>query len=136
MAFIIRAKGHPNVGATHKTTIEITTEDFLTREGDCIIGISADKALKDLDEGIKAHLRSGGKILLQIVSGGSKDVISGQGDPRLTFKSDRSMVLRKSDFVCDRTLCIRADKAAADLDRSLIGNISNGHDVEVRISKL
>ncbi|MHA2278224.1 MAG: DUF371 domain-containing protein [Candidatus Kariarchaeaceae archaeon] len=37
--FVFHAWGHPNITSRHKTTWQITTEDHLTLNGDCIIGI-------------------------------------------------------------------------------------------------
>ena len=39
---IVIARGHPNIRATHKTTLEVTKEKELSPRGDCIIGICAD----------------------------------------------------------------------------------------------
>ena len=36
------------------------------------------------------------------------------------------MIIRKSDYVCGRTLAVRADKAAADLNRNLIEEMKKG----------
>ena len=41
------------------------------------------------------------------------------------FNDDREMVIRKTDFISDRTFAIRADKAAGDLSRDFIENITN-----------
>jgi len=131
--FLITAKGHKNVSSTHKATLEVTKEDFLTPQADCIIAVSADKGLVDLDEGLKKHLKSGGKILVEISCDGIKEGVVGYGDPRLTFKSRDSIVVRKSAFVCGRTLCIRADKSALDLDRELIRKIRSGAEVRIRM---
>ena len=38
----IRCRGHPLVLSTHPTTFEVTCEDHLTANGNCIIGIAAD----------------------------------------------------------------------------------------------
>lgn len=132
--FVIRARGHGNVRAMHETTLEISRENFLTPRGDCIIAISADKGLADLDEGIKKHLKSGDKITIEISCGDMKEKVIGYGDPRLTFKSKKSIIIRKSDFVCDRTLCIRADKSAADLNRELVKKIRTGADVCIYVA--
>lgn len=131
--FLIRARGHGNVRATHETALEITREDFLTPRGDCIVAISANKGLVDLDNRIKKHLNSGGRIVIEISCSSMKERIIGYGDPRLTFKSEESIVIRKSDFVCDRTLCIRADKSAADLSRELVKKIRTGADVFIYV---
>ena len=48
--FTIYAKGHENVKSTHKSTLEITTEEHLTCTGDCILGICADKSMKNFPE--------------------------------------------------------------------------------------
>jgi hypothetical protein len=129
----IKARGHPNILATHKSTIEITTEDFLTKRGDCIIVVSADRALCGLDDRVKEGLRNGRSVKLTISCDGFSDTIKGYGNPRLTFKSDRSMVIRKSDFVCGRTLCVRADKAASDLDRGLVEKLKAEKEVLISI---
>ncbi|MGB9674949.1 MAG: DUF371 domain-containing protein, partial [Nanopusillaceae archaeon] len=41
MKFVINVKGHKLVKATHKSTLEITKDNFLTERGDCIIGINS-----------------------------------------------------------------------------------------------
>jgi uncharacterized protein len=122
----IIALGHKNILSTHKTTTELTKEDFLTHTGDCIIGVNADKACVDLPEKYKELLKLGRKVRLTLECNGFKDVITARGDPRLTLESRVSLVIRKSDFVCGRTLCVRADKAAADLDRGLIEELKKG----------
>jgi len=122
----INSQGHSNVLATHKNTIEITKEDFLTQKGDCILGISSDKALSDLPDQFKELLKLGKKIRITLECNGFKDVITGRGNPLLTFLDQKSLVIRKSDYTDDRTLCIQADKAAADLDRKLIEELKQG----------
>lgn len=130
---LVLARGHKNVTAEHKTTTEITTEDFLTKTGDCIIGISADKSTYDLCPQIKNHLKSGGLIEIFIECGGEKDTICGSGDSSLTFEDKTSFVIRRSDFVCPRTLCIRSDKASFDLNRAMIEKIKEGRPISVKI---
>jgi hypothetical protein len=49
----IKFKGHPNVLATHPRTIEITKDNYLTKEGNCIIGINANKACNDINEQLR-----------------------------------------------------------------------------------
>lgn len=122
----ITAVGHQNILATHKSTIELTKEDFLTHTGDCIIGVRADKACADLPDRFKELLKLGRKVKITLECGGLKEVITARGDPRLTFESPTAMIIRKSDFVCGRTLCVRADKAAADLNRKLIEELKKG----------
>jgi len=54
----IIAHGHVNILATNKTTFEITKEEHLSKKGDCIIAVSADKALSDFDETFKRRVCS------------------------------------------------------------------------------
>jgi len=126
MESAVNARGHPNVSATHKMTIEITKGGFLTPTGDCIIGIASDKACADLDARLKNALLKGKKLIITLECNGLKDEVVAYGDPRLTLTNPVSMVIRKSSFICGRTLCVRADKAAADLNRSLVEELRKG----------
>jgi len=132
----IIAYGHPNILAAHRTTIELTREDFLNKTGDCIIGVRADKSLADLDNGFKEFLKQGKRIRISLECNGVTDKIIARGDPRLTFKDKTSMVIRKSDYVCGRTLCVRADKAAKDLDRRLVEELKKGGELHVDLEIL
>lgn len=118
---IIYARGHPNILATHKSTLEITKENYLTKRGDCVIGINADKSVSDLNPVLKKIIKMPqSKITLILESEGIKDEIHGSGDPRLTLSNPLSMVIRKSGYISDRTLMIYSDKAAIDIRRDLI----------------
>ncbi|MEM0084930.1 MAG: DUF371 domain-containing protein [Candidatus Methanomethylicia archaeon] len=122
------AYGHPNIVATHKSTFEITKESILTKKGDCIIGIRANKACKDFSEKFKEALK--GKVLVKVIlkAGNFEDHLIGYGDPRLTLSDDVSIVIRKSNYVCPRTLLINASKAACDINRNLISHIRRSKD--------
>ena len=44
------------------------------------------------------------------------------------------MVIRKSSYICNRTLAIKADKAAADLSRSLVEKLRKPkQNVEIKL---
>ena len=49
--------GHPNVRCLHQRTIEVTTDSHLTLRGDCIIGVRASKACKDLNDLLKSRIQ-------------------------------------------------------------------------------
>jgi len=126
------AKGHPNIRATHPSTIEITKDEWLTPRGDCIIGISANKAVADLSEEFKVVARnSAANIIVRIETDDISDVIIGRGDSRLNFTDNKSIVIRRSDYVCGRTLMIKANKAARDLDRRLIERLRDPNQLIV-----
>jgi len=115
------ARGHPNITATHLTTLEFTKESSLTKKGDCIVAVEATKGLKDLSETFRRSCRDDdARILVEISSSGIVDTIRGRGCRLLTLSHFEEMVIRKSSYVTDRTLMIGADKAAADLSRKLI----------------
>jgi hypothetical protein len=121
-----QARGHENVIGEHKTTVEITAEDYLTREGTCIIGIRADQTLSEMPSKIKTLAASEAtKIILKLKTGNLIEEVTGRGDPGLTYSDTVSMVARKSSFVCDRTLMVGADKAASDLSRIFVAALKD-----------
>lgn len=126
----IEAHGHPNILATHKSTLEVTKESSLTLGGDCIIGVGANKGARDLSEGLKQLLNTkDSRIELTIEVGGLQEVIRGRGHSRMSFENPICMVLRRSSYVCGRTVMIQADKAAASLSRDLVSLLQIGNDV-------
>nr|WP_048055983.1 DUF371 domain-containing protein [Pyrococcus sp. ST04] len=132
MKEVIRCRGHENVRATHRSTLEITKEDYLTPRGDCIICVSANKALKDFSEEVKNALRKGKKVRIRITVGELVDEVVAYGSPELKFESDISIVIRKSTYIDGRTLAIRANKAARDIRREIVERLKNP-DIEAVI---
>ncbi len=129
----IRAYGHPNIRATHRSTLEITKEENLTPRGDCIIAIKANKGLYELSNEFKKIARKdGSKIKLIIEVEGLKEEITGYGSPKLTLNHPTDIVCRKSSYTCSRTLMIKANKAAIDLNREIIKKLKNP-DTPVKI---
>lgn len=118
----ISAWGHPNITATHRTTFEITKDEHLTKRGDCIIGVKADKSISEISEKIKEKLRENAlaRIELALPQYGLKEVVEGYGSSAMTFDHPTDIVVRKSSFVCGRTLLIKASKAARDLNREMV----------------
>ena len=122
MREVITAWGHPNITAKHRTTLEITKDKELTIRGDCIIGVKADKAICDIDERLKNWLRLGNPVEIEIFlpQYGLRETLIGFGAKDMTFMHKTDIVVRKSTFVCDRTLVIKAEKSAVDIDRGMI----------------
>jgi len=123
--------GHKNVKATHRSTLEITKEDYLTPRGDCIICVKANKGLKELSDEIKEALKSGKKVKIRITADDIVDELEAVGDEILTFENEISMVIRKSEYVDGRTLAIRANKAARDIKRELVEKLKNPEQMVV-----
>ena len=128
----ITAYGHPNVTSTHTTTLEITKAAEIDKEADCIIAVRADKACADLSEDFKNELKSARKILITIQAGRASDTIVAYGSPALRLSHKEDIVIRKSDFIDNRTLAILADKAANELDQDLVDELKKG-DTKVKI---
>ncbi|MCX8151191.1 MAG: DUF371 domain-containing protein [Candidatus Bathyarchaeota archaeon] len=123
---IIVGYGHPNVSAMHKTTVEFTKDKHLSKNGDCILIVNADKVLTDLNPLFKEKLRQpNSKLIVTIEADGLKDQIIGEGSPDLSLKHPTDIVIRKSAYISDRTLAIHANKAAQDLSRQLIKKLQN-----------
>ncbi|HDJ94923.1 MAG TPA: DUF371 domain-containing protein [Acidilobales archaeon] len=126
------AKGHVNIKATHPSTFEVTKENWLTPQGDCIIGISASKSPKQFSEEFKNIAKREGAIVLAILlSDETFDYIIGKGSEKLTFKDATRMIFRKSNYVSDNTVMIKANKAARDISRELISKLRKGNILHV-----
>ncbi|MFX1487182.1 MAG: DUF371 domain-containing protein [Promethearchaeota archaeon] len=123
---IVKACGHPNITATHQTTFELTMAPTVGSRGTCVIGVNADRSIRDLSPEFKEFACcEGAEIQVVLGVGKFKEVITGYGHPDLTFSHSSDIVGRKSDFICGRTLMIRADKAAIDLNRKMISLLKN-----------
>ncbi|MCD6195192.1 MAG: DUF371 domain-containing protein [Thermoprotei archaeon] len=126
VADVLYAKGHPNIKATHKTTLEITKEEYVTPRGDCIIAINATKAVKDLDPVLKSIIRRNDAIIIVVLETDNlKDVVLAMGSQELLLSSDNKIIIRKSTYIEPATLGIRSNKAARDIDRRLIERLKN-----------
>jgi hypothetical protein len=123
---IITAYGHENVQATHKTTLEITKDKHLTKNGDCIIAVAANKSLADLSPKFKEKLRRKNAILtIRIEAEGVVEEIKASGSSHLILTHPTEIVVRKSDYISNRTLAIRADKTSYDLSKRLVDKLKN-----------
>jgi hypothetical protein len=122
----IVALGHENISAIHPSTLMFTKERHLSKTGDCIVGVVADKAAADLNEQFKDTLRKPNvKLTITIEADGLTWQINACGSSKLILTHPTDLVIRKSDYVCNRTLAIRADKSANDLPRELVEKLKN-----------
>lgn len=123
---IFSARGHRNVLATHKTTFEVTKEMVLSKRGDCIVAVESTKAAADLPDEFKEAARvEGAQISVTIEAGELKETVKARGSPQLQFTHPTDLVIRKSDYVCGRTLAIKADKASIDFSRELVEKLKD-----------
>ena len=126
MKFDIEFFGHQNIRSLHQRTIEITKEDDLTPSGDCIVGVNANYGCADLPPEIKEKLQnSKSKIKFSIIVDDEIFEINGMGDDSLKLTHPDDIVIRKSDFVCPRTLGIKCDNASDSIPRKMIELLQN-----------
>jgi hypothetical protein len=131
----ITARGHENVSAEHASTFEVTSDDFLTPAGDCILAIEADRVPADFDsEFVAACQNEDATIVVDLAAGGVTDRIEMCGHPDLSFESDRSLVGRTSEYVDERTVGVESDKAAQDIDRALVAALADGAELTVTLT--
>jgi hypothetical protein len=123
---VIFGYGHENIQATHKTTLEFTKDTHLSKKGDCIIAVATDKALADLSAEFKGKMRKPhAKLTITIEADTIIEQVTAHGSPKLILTHPTDMVIRKSDYICNRTLAVHADKAAQDLSRNLVEKLKN-----------
>ncbi|WP_428326880.1 DUF371 domain-containing protein [Nitrosopumilus sp.] len=121
MRFEIEFSGHENIRSNHQKTIEITKESHLTPQGDCIVGVNANRACADLPQDLKDKLKnSDSNITFSINVGDYNFTVEGKGHPDLILTHTEDIVIRKSDFVCPRTLAVKCDKASDLLPREMV----------------
>ncbi|MDZ5810971.1 DUF371 domain-containing protein [Halorubrum sp. AD140] len=144
---VVRASGHEHVSATHPSTFELTTDDWLTPAGDCIVGVAADRAPRDFSSAFREACRNATATIAATIAVGEPgaasvdladpahvDEVVGRGDPDLTLLDDRSMVGRTSGYTDDeRTILVDGDSAAADFDRDLVSALADGAPVALRL---
>lgn len=120
MLYKFFAYGHPNILATHKTTLEFTKDKEVSLKGDCIVGVNAGFDFKKLRKFIKKCKSNKIKIIISKKLKNKKisETINAEINPE--FNSNKELVIRKTGFVSERTFAINADKAAFELNRDLV----------------
>jgi hypothetical protein len=113
--------GHKNIRSLHSRTIEITKDPNLTLNGDCIIGVSATKSCSDLTSAMKNKIRRNRSIVeIDLIVEPFSIKIHGIGNDNLLLTHLHDIVLRKSNFICDRTLCLSCNVSAIQIPRKMI----------------
>jgi hypothetical protein len=121
MKFEIGFSGHENIRSNHQKTIEITKESYLTPQGDCIVGVNATSSCADLPQELKDKLKArDAKITFSIRVGKHEFVLEGKGHPDLILTHSEDIVIRKSNFICPRTLAVKCDKASDLLPKVMV----------------
>jgi len=129
----INAYGHKNITASHTTTFEITKASELKKEADCIIAVKADKACADLGKDFRDALKEAKRVEITIEAGGITDIVTAYGSPALRMTHEEDIVVRKSDYIDNRTLAILANKSANELKQELVEKLRYS-DTKVKIT--
>lgn len=130
----IRCRGHPLVLGTHPTTFEVTREEHLTANGNCIIGIAADKGCSGLSLEFKSVLSHDDAILITwLECDGVTAEVRSRGSSQFLLNHPTDMVWRKSSFVCGRTIGILSDFVAASIPRDLVQHLKGGKEMTVTL---
>jgi uncharacterized protein len=120
------ALGHANIHAIHPTTLMFTKDIHVSQKGDCIVAMTADKSVADLSAQFKEELRKpNAKLTVTIEAGDFIEEIKALGSPKLCLCHPTDIVIRKSDYICSRTLAICADKSSSDLQRKFVEKLQN-----------
>ena len=124
----IYAYGHENILCTHKTTIELTKDNYVSEKGNCILGIKASKSCFDLNSNLKKIIKSGNvKVKVIISVDNIADSFFGFGNKDLTLLNKKDIVFRLSEYICDRTVLIKCTKSSQDLNRKLVNKLKSPH---------
>jgi uncharacterized protein len=125
---IFTATGHVNLLGLHKNTLEFTKDDYLTKRGDCILGINSDFTNDDISLILKWS-----KIKVNLSIGLLSDYF--YATVNKSFSSSHEIVFRNGNFLSDRTLGIYSSKSALDINRSLISALQkNNSKLTITIS--
>jgi uncharacterized protein len=123
----VKFYGHPNIRSLHAKTIEITKDEHLTPRGDCIIGVKANKACAHLDEALKHRLKSNSAVVrIEVMVGNESFLIRGRGDYRLSMSNPHDIVIRRTNFVCPRTMSVMCDKASSEMPSQMVNILQDG----------
>lgn len=124
--FEIQFFGHENIRSNHQKTIEITKESHLTTSGDCIVGVNASTSCADLPSSLKKKLQNpNSKVLFSIKVGKHEFNVEGRGHENLLLTHMADIVIRKSNFVCPRTLAVKCDKSSDLIPREMVLLLQN-----------
>lgn len=119
MIYKFHACGHPNILGTHKTTLEFTKDREVSLKGDCIIGVNADFDLGKIKQFINKSANKEITITIETINNKKiKEKINAGLNP--SFNDETEFVIRKTDFVSERTFATSSNKAAFELNRGLI----------------
>lgn len=134
MEYSFTCFGHENITARHKTTLEFTKDKELSLNGDCIVGVRADFDIRGVRNFIEKLNKNNITIIIETDTNNKKIIEKINAEINPDFNSGKEMVIRKTDFISERTFAIKADRAAFELNTELIGFLkAKENGIKVRI---
>ncbi len=126
MRFEISFNGHKNVRSLHPKSIEITTDEDLTVNGDCIVGVKASCGCLGIPDEMKTLLQKPqSKVICTLLVEDLSFKVTGNGSEKLMLTNPHDIVIRKSNFTCPRTLSIGCDVASDSIPLKMIKALQN-----------
>jgi len=112
---ILRARGHPNIKASHAKTFELTADPSITSAGTCIIGVEV-----EADEDALLALR--GAVTVTLDCGGVEDRATARINP--LYRRGDPLIFRRREVPEPRTFAIAASKGSSQLNRDLVAALA------------
>ncbi len=132
---VFTCRGHENITALHRTTLEFTKDKELSRRGDCIVGVAADFSLKELQMLVKFSKKMRIRMSIEDLKEPQVAELSEEieGDVNPTFCDENEIVIRLGSFTSQRTLLTNTNKAAKHLNTNFVRCLKNS-TVTLRIT--
>ncbi len=119
---VIIGRGHVNIRASNRRTIEFTSDPYVSQRGDCILLC----CIEVEDRGLMERLRERGVLQIHISVGNLRDSFTALTPMRRPRDASR-IVFRRSTHVDEHTFGIQASKAANDIDRGIVDLLRRGY---------
>jgi len=102
----------------------------LSTRGDCIIVVEAEMGLRDMpDEAKRLAREEDTRITFRLTVDDMVFEARGHGHPGLEYTDPVDMVVRRSSYMCGRTLMIGSDKTSLDIPEALVEVLKNPETV-------
>lgn len=108
--------GHPSITGRHTKTLELALEPAVGPRATCVVGVAS---RPDWD----ALRATRGHVVIELAVGDHRDEVRAETNP--FFAPGERIVVRRSTSRLPDTFAVSADKAASDLDRSLVAALAD-----------
>lgn len=100
-------------------------DEDISKRADCILGVRASHACRDLAPEMKEHIFAGKPLLFEIKVQELRFNFLGRGAKDLELSDPREMVFRKSNFSSPRTVAVFCNAAAIDVPREIVRRLQD-----------